>query len=136
MNAKGAADLRAIKAQWLSEARDQPWGHDWLNDYEARDTGTTRKFLEAASAATKSGRIGDRPDIQAMGEYLDARAKFQKILAARKSSGGSASLSAQSNDDLAGIWAQIVKVLVDQNITFGDVYHRMLENDDLTARID
>jgi hypothetical protein len=29
-----------------------------------------------------------------------------------------------------------VKVLVDQNITFGDVYHRMLENDDLTARID
>lgn len=135
MAVKGAADLRAIKAQWMNEVREQPWGHDWLNDYEARDAGTTRKFLEAATAATKDERIAGRPDIATMREYLDARTKFQKILAARKRGGGSASLSAQSNDDLAAIWAQITGVLVDQNVTFGDVYSRMLENDDLTARI-
>jgi hypothetical protein len=135
MQVKGAEDLRAIKAQWLQEAKSQPWGHDWLNDYESRDEGTVRKFLEAASAAVHDDRIASRPDIETMAEYLDARAKFQKILAARKANGGSASLTAQSNSDLAGIWAQITGILVDQNITFGDVYTRTLENDDLTARI-
>lgn len=135
MSVKQAADLRAIREEWFKENANQPWFHDWLNDYESRDEGTVRKFLEAATDAVDSPKTASRPDIQTMGEYLRAREAFQKILAERKANGGSAVLTAQSNIDLAQIWDQIVSELKDQNITFGDVYTRMLEHDDLTAKV-
>ncbi len=139
MEVKGAEDLRQIKQAWLQQVTDPKngpaWGQDWYNDYQARDEGTTRKFLQAAQAAVKDPTISKRPDIQTMGEYIQARDQFQKLLAARKANGGSASLTAQSNSDLAEIWGKVTGILIDQNVTFADVFSRSLENDDLTARI-
>lgn len=132
---KGGEQLAAVKRQWMDWARQQAWGKDWLQDFEQRDDGRVRKFLEAASDAVGDERLADRPDILAMREYLTNRAKLQQVLRERKAAGGAITLTAKANADLAGVWAQFVAYLKDRYVQFGDIYARELENDDMTAKV-
>jgi hypothetical protein len=132
---RGAEDLAAVKKGWFDWAQQQQWGKDWLNDYETRDDGRVRRFLEAAQDAVKDDRINSRPDVQAMQEYLANRAKLQQVLAARKRAGGAITLTAQANSDLAAVWAAFVADLKDRYVQFGDIWSRELENDDMTAKV-
>jgi hypothetical protein len=132
---KGGEPLLAVKRQWMDWARQQEWGRDWLADFETRDDGRVRKFLEAAQLAVTDKRLAGRPDIQAMNEYLTNRAKLQQVLAARKAAGGAITLTAKANADLAAVWSGFIAYLKDRYVQFGDVYSRELENDDMTAKV-
>lgn len=138
MDVKGASDLRAAKARYLETVTNPDtapaWGHDWLNDYDNRDFGKVRKFLEAAKAATLDKRTSARPDVVVMAEYLRARGLIRKRLLQRGNApGGSHTLA--GNDDIAAVWGQITGLLVDQNVTFSDIYARYLERDDLARAV-
>ncbi len=132
---RGAEDLAAVKKGWMEWARKQQWGQDWVRDYETRDDGRIRRFLEAAQDAVKDDRLAGRPDVRAMSEYLENRAKLQQVLRARKAAGGAITLTAKANADLAAVWAAFVADLKDRYVQFGDVWSRELENDDMTAKV-
>jgi hypothetical protein len=139
MAVKGAEDLRAIKSEWLAKVSDPKegpaWGQDWLNDYEERDAGKVRKFLTAAKTAVTDPRIAGRSDMKTMNDYLYAREQVRKVLQQRKAQGGSANITAKENGDIAAVWADVTGFLVDRDVTWADVYHRVLEGDDLLAKI-
>jgi hypothetical protein len=140
MNVKEAADLRAIKADWLRKTTDPDtgpkWGRDWYHDYLDRDEGKIVKFLEAARAATQDKSLSKRQDIQVLGQYLEARRAFKKILTERAAAGGAKSISSNPNSanyDVWVAWDGYMKVLRERSFQFEDIYTRYLENDDLTA---
>lgn len=132
---RGAEDLAAVKKGWFDWAQQQQWGKDWLRDYETRDDGRIRRFLEAAQAAVNDDRLSGRPDVQALNEYLTNRAKLQEVLRARKAAGGAITLTAKANADLAAVWGSFVAYLKDRYVQFGDIWSRELENDDMTAKV-
>lgn len=131
---KGAEDLRNIKDTWLRMVTGEggpSWGRDWYKDYLDRDDSKIVKFLEAARDAVADKRINQRPDMIALNTYLMGRDAMRNVLAQRKAAGGSGTLA--GNDDLEEVWAQFTSSIVEKYITFGDIYSRYLESDDLSA---
>lgn len=133
MQQAGASDLAEIKArtvQWLKDQYPQ-----WYYDYSSYDSGKVLKTVDALDKiVTDPGFAKDHqddPKWQAVATYLDYRDQIAKILAARKANGGSGSLTAQSNADVAQVWDGITAWLTESNTGFSDLYSRYLENDTL-----
>lgn len=107
----------------------------WLNDYEQNQGSRVGEFLRYASGVVNDKRFAKRGDMEGMRTYLQVRGMVQSLLAQRKAAGGAGSLSAQDNADVAKFWSAFGQYLKGRYVTFGDVYDRMLEHDDLTVRL-
>lgn len=133
MQQAGAQDLAEIKAQTVQWLKDQY--PEWYYDYSSYDSGKVLKTVDALDKiVTDPGFARDHqndPKWQAVATYLDYRDQIAKILAARKANGGSGSLTAQSNADVAQVWDGITSWLAESNTGFSDLYSRYLENDTL-----
>jgi len=125
LNSKGAEDLLAAKQQFIAElSAENP---DWATARGKIDTNKVDNFLKFAKEMTLDKRTAKRPDIKAVADYFAGREYIRGLLAQRKSQ----SLDNTENLDIKEKWDSFIGDLIDENITFGRVYTRILENDDL-----
>lgn len=119
------------KRQWLDYmAQNNP---DWYAAYMSPDRGKYMKRADVLEQAFQNkawmAQNGDRPVVKAVALYLDARKKIGQALLQRDQMGGSRSLDANSNDDLAELWDKFVTQLGAESPEFSDFYNRYFPND-------
>ncbi len=135
LNQSAAADLRQLKHEWIETVAGPggpEWGQAWYGDYQEFGSASVTDFLDAAKMVVNDDRTKDRGDVQALGVYLAARKSVRKLLQSRYRNNGSASLTAQSNADIAEVWGGLMTQLRQSNVFFEDYWSRYLERDDLT----
>jgi len=129
LNQKGAeylAEKKAKLVELLGQANPQ-----WYTSYININTGKIVSFLRYANDISSDPRISGRSDISTIKLYIAAREKTRMALANR----GSSSILSDENMDLRIAWDAFVGKLINSDITFGDIYSRILEKDDLSKGI-
>lgn len=130
LQVRGAQDLATIKRQFIEQhGAKHP---EWYADLNVVDRGAWNKKLTALTEIAADDRLAGREEIARLRQYMDARKIFVAELARREAAGGSATMNAASNMDLAGLWGQITGKLVEQSLPFGDLFYRYLERDPMT----
>ena len=71
-----------------------------------------------------------RPEVQGVASYITLRDAVVMALRARAASGGSGVLSASTNADLRQSFDALIGNLVQNNLAFGNTYHRFLSRDE------
>jgi len=123
---KGAEDLQALKVAVRDKLSEEfpLWAEDY-NSFNPKKTDETVAKMEKIVAASGEDRAG----WATLREYLDARRQIKELLAARDKAGGSASMQAQSNEDLRIVWETVVNSMVERDLAFEDIWHHYLERD-------
>ena len=130
----GLTSLNSVGAEFLQQqkqaitdaiAQDNP---AWFKSKSTINTAKVTRFLDYATKIVEDPRLADRPDIQSLKKYIQGRKMIQNILQGRPSS----SLNNSSNFDIKQQWYDFVGLLITNDVTFGDIHSRILENDDLS----
>jgi hypothetical protein len=119
------------KRQWLDYmSQNNP---DWYAAFVSPDRGKYMKRADVLEQALQDkawmAQNGDRAVVKAVALYLDARKKIGQALLQRDQMGGSRSLDANSNDDLAELWDRFTTQLGAESPEFSDFYNRYFPND-------
>jgi hypothetical protein len=124
----GAEDLKAMKAEAVSDLKEQYPG--WTTDYEtfARDIDTK---VEQMGTFAFNKEFDNRPDFAGLRQYLIIREMATQRLDENYLNGGSRSLQTQENTALREWFYSQVGQLVQSNPAFAEVYTRFLSNDTL-----
>jgi hypothetical protein len=126
LNSPGAEYLQQQKQALVDALKvDNP---EWFKSKSTITTAKVNRFLNYASTIIDDPRIANRSDIQSLKKYMQGRAMIQNMLDARSSQ----SLDNASNFDLKQQWYNFVGLLIANDVTFGDIHSRILENDDLS----
>lgn len=129
LNSKGAEYLAAKKRDFINNlTKENP---DWGAAYTQIDTGKVVKFLRFAAEVSADPRMAGRTDIQTLAEYTTGREWIVKQLQYRPTK----NLDADTNIDLREKWDAFVGQLLNKDVTFGDIYSRILDKDDLSRSI-
>ena len=128
LRVKEAEDLNALKQTLTNKiAEEYP---EWWRDFNARDDLKWPDRIKAMrDISTAVLRTEDRPDMEGVQDYLEARSLILEELNHRKQMGNSGSLDAKSNIDLMGLWEVLVARILEENIHFLPIYYRYLEGD-------
>lgn len=116
----------------LPDGSENPYYNEqWSRDFFTIDPKRYDRLVPGLTAVANSelAQLKNRSDLRRLQEYLGFRKAITTTLAARDKAGGSASLSAKSNVDLASAWGRIVDGLVESDTRFGDLYSRYLSRD-------
>lgn len=125
-NQSGAEYLRSKKQELVQVlSKENP---AWADSYNKIDGGKVAAFLSFAASVKDDPRIANRPDIQSLNQYMAGREVMRNILATRSSQ----SIDSAENIDLRIKWDELVNSLINQDVTFNDIYSRILDKDDLT----
>ena len=123
--------LNQAKQGWVREMRES--NPDWYAAYISPDRGKYMRrvdILEQALADKKwLAQNGNRPVVKSLKVYLDVRSQISDILMARKEAGGSSSLDANSNGDIAATFEQIRTQLALESPEFSQFMYRYFPND-------
>jgi predicted TIM-barrel fold metal-dependent hydrolase len=132
---KDAADLREAKNAIITSLMRQNTA--WRKDYNERDFDKTLRTVEAFSKIAPVVVKADpgRTDMKTMLLYLQGRQYFVEELRRRDAAGGSADITAKSNQDLAQLWDTVTARLREMDLHFDDIFSRHLENDNLRPMI-
>ena len=125
LNSKGAEDLLEAKRNFVAELSVE--NPDWGSERGKIDINKINNFLGFAKKATTDPRLKNRSDIKAMSDYLAGREYIRGLLAGRNSQ----TLTNDENLDIKEMWDEFIGGLLDEYLTFGKIYTRILENDDL-----
>lgn len=110
------------------KTRNFAWRDEW--DSYDRNFEDTIDDLRVVAADKDLSSDPTRQDIYWLGQYLLFRDMVTEELKRRREAGGSASISAQSNADLARVFGTAVLYIRHQNTYFDDyTYHGLLERD-------
>lgn len=95
--------VKQAKSLWVqSKAKENL---DWYSEYVSPDRAKYERRAEILDKALADKKWmadnGERPIVKSIALYLDARKQIAKVLDARDAAGGSRSLAAQSNADIA-----------------------------------
>lgn len=126
LNVKAASDLADMKRQFIEDLSIE--NPEWASVRRKLDAGKVINFLKIAQELTQDSRTKNRPDIQAVADYLQGREYVRSVLATRSSK----SIDAVANQDIKELWDAFTGGLIDEYISFSRIYTRILENDDLT----
>jgi len=123
INQKGAEDLKQIKASFRDQlGAENP---DWLKDYSTFDSSKMQAFLsQVAMPALKDGRLKNRSDIKAMGDYMQLRQKAMDIANAN-----GYSLGSDKAANLRDILAQAGQQLSADNLGFSQMWTRVFSRE-------
>lgn len=130
----GLTSLNSVGAEFLQQqkqaitdaiAQDNP---AWFKSKSTINTAKVTRFLDYAAKIVEDPRLKDRADIQSLKKYLQGRQMIQGILQNRPSK----SLDSSGNFDIKQQWFDFVGMLISNDVTFGDIHSRILENDDLS----
>jgi hypothetical protein len=129
LNSKGAEYLAAKKREFINNlTKENP---DWGAAYTQIDTGKVVSFLRYATEISADKRLAGRQDITTLSEYVAGREFIINQLQYRPTK----NLDADSNIDLREKWDTFVGQLLNKDVTFGDIYSRILDKDDLSRSI-
>ena len=109
---------------------------EWQVEYGKQDNSYYgENALDLQHVISDKKFVQDHPDtgwIPLAQQYLLTRNAVNDALTARKAAGGSESIQAKSNSDLATLWAMKKKQLADMDPTWNDIDSRFFSNDNLT----
>lgn len=135
----GAEDLKAMKKATVDTLADptmqdgvtpnQLYNPDWAKQYLTIDLSKDDRLASAMRNIAQTAELKDRPDIQGLQLYLDARDVIKGELAARKAAGGSDDINAQQNQDLRQIFQDNINSLTEQSLAFQALHDRWLSRD-------
>jgi len=128
LRVKEATDLAQMKRS-LTNAIGEKYPEWWRDFNERNDLKWPNRIKALRDISTAVLRTEDRPDMEGVRSYLEARATVLQELNHRKQVGGSATLGARSNQDLNSLWDSMVNRILEENIHFLPVYYRYLEGD-------
>lgn len=135
------AIVRVLSEETLPDGTENPYyNQKWSDAYSSMDMNKYSRNVQAwrqivddpelwSKAVNPDGTVGIRSDIFTMKTYLYYRDQMMTALAARSASGGSADMSAKSNDDLRTSWKEMVSSLIEQDTRFQTVHSRWFSND-------
>lgn len=126
LNSRRARDLAQMKKDFVADLEAE--NPAWAAARGKVDTNKIINFLKFAKTATEDPRLKDRPDIQSVSQYIEGRDLVMQELQNRKFKG----IDNRRNADLKDAWDAFVGELLDKDVTFANIYNRMLEKDDLT----
>lgn len=128
---KAAEDLRQAKKLLTAKiAEDHP---SWWQEFNQRDDLQAQRDRQSLRQIAADPTIGQRGDIAPLKDYFHMRDLMVQALSERVAAGGSGTLTASSNADLASVWDMLTGDLVASRVQFGPVYNRWLDRDVLTA---
>lgn len=116
----------------LPDNSENPYYNEaWSEDFFTIDRKRYDRLIPGLEAVANSelAQQKNRTDLRRLQEYLGYRRALTTLLAQRDKAGGSATLTAKSNADLASAWRRVVDGLVESDTRFGDLYHRYLSRD-------
>lgn len=133
VNQKGAEDLKEAKARFIDSQmywNQSPTGgqqlNPWFVDFNTHDLSRTTARLNGMSQIISDPRLQKRDDIRGLADYLAARSQMVDMMAAD----GIKTLNSNKAASLRGMWDTYVMGLREQNLSFADLYHRYLTNDE------
>ncbi|GAA4890935.1 hypothetical protein ACFPM3_20205 [Streptomyces coeruleoprunus] len=116
----------------LSDGSENPYYNEqWSQDYYSLDPRRYERLIPGLTEVAYSdmAKNPNRSDLRSLQTYLTARKVIKQELENRATSGGSRSLGAKKNSDLAANWARFVDSLIEADTRFGDLHHRYLNRD-------
>lgn len=116
----------------MPDGSENPYYNEqWSQDFFTIDSKRHDRLIPGLEAVANSelAKLKNRSDLRRLQEYLGYRRALTALLGQRDAAGGSASLAAKSNADLASAWGRVVDTLVESDTRFGDLYHRYLSRD-------
>lgn len=122
---KAASDLQATKQALVYYLANDPNYTGWYEDYTSTDESKWDHRINDFTALTRLDGMKDRPEIKALGEYLDARKSVVEALQEM----GAKRLDNQAASGLQAAFEAYATHLVESNPMFGAVYNRWLVND-------
>jgi hypothetical protein len=133
LRVKDAQDLAILK-QMLTQQLAEKYP-SWWRAFNERDDLKWNDTIKALSTIAFDPLMEDRPDMDGVQDYIEARQLMLAELNRRRQLGGSATLTATANQDLAILWGTIVDSILEDNVAFGPVYYRYLEGDPVTLKV-
>ncbi|PVU81317.1 hypothetical protein DDP54_15560 (plasmid) [Cellulomonas sp. WB94] len=132
VNSAGADQFKALKEKYVADLAGR--NKDWGAAYNSGLSGNTAvRFMSWAVEQVKEyPELGDRPDFQALAQYMQGRQMMQEQLAKL----GVKSITSQAAQDagLTEAWDTFTSTLVDSDLGFEQMWSRgRLENDNLTG---
>jgi hypothetical protein len=120
---KGAEDLAAIKREFKADlGAENP---EWFKDYNSFDPGKLQTFLDqVARPALSDGRLKNRPDIKALGDYLALRDEAMNL-----ANQNGYSLGSQQAAPLRAVLSETGAALAAQNLGFSQTWNRILQRE-------
>lgn len=129
LNSKGAEYLANKKRQFISQLSNE--NPAWGKSYGQIDSTKITSFLKYATKVVADPRLKMRSDILSLKDYLSGREWMRMQLSTRSSQ----NLDNPTNADLRLRWDEFTGALLNKDVTFGDIYNRILEKDDLSGGI-
>jgi hypothetical protein len=130
-NDPNMAVIKEAKAAWLDQMKTE--NLDWYSAYVSPDKAKYErraKLLETAFKDKKwMAQNGDRAVVKQALVYLDGRKQIAAILNERDAAGGSATLNAKSNADVAAVYQMFVDELTNGSPEFEQFINRYFAND-------
>ena len=128
-------EVKDVWKAWMAKAEQEnpEWYSEkigYSNEQSVRGTITALTKIATNDKYVKSSP--DKDMWLLVRDYLEKRQAVVDYLAGRKASGGSNTIDANSNSDVAEVWSAYVTKLVDSNTKFADLYNRWLDSDGLT----
>jgi len=110
---------------------------DWYSEYISPDRGKYERRARVLETALQDkawmSANGERPVVKSLAIYLDIRKKIAAILDQRDRLGGSGSMEAKSNADIADVFGAIKTQLVAESPEFGEFFNRYFLNDSVVV---
>jgi len=131
LRVKDAEDLANLK-RLITAALRQKYPA-WARAFAERNELKWQQRMESLRVISSNELMEDRPDMEGIQIYLQARGLIRQELNNRKQSGGSATLQALTNQDLLIAWETIVAKILSDNIAFAPIYFRYLEGDPVSG---
>jgi hypothetical protein len=123
INQKGAEDLKQIKDDFKNNLASE--NSDWFKEYSNFDKTKMQRFLDqVATPALKDGRLKNRSDIKAMGDYLQLRQKAMEIANAN-----GYSLTSTKAAPLRDVLSQAGASLAADNLGFSQMWTRLFSRE-------
>lgn len=125
---KGAEDLDMLRRSFIEELKGE--NEAWGQEFGSGGNNKVEAFLRwAEGEASRDSKLADRRDFRVLGDYVAGRQEIMAVLASRQYS----SLDHESNADVKQVWDAFVQQLIAEDIGFEQMYHRVLERDDLST---
>lgn len=130
-------DMRAAIAKLLGEptlpdgSANPYYNEEWSRDYYGLDPRRYERMIPGLTEIAYSDMANspNRSDLRSLQTYLTGREAIRQELERRAADGGSKSLGAKANADLASNWGRFVDGLIEADTRFGDLHHRYLNRD-------
>lgn len=126
LQSSGAEDLNTVTKAY--RARLGAENSAWLSEWGQRGNQLQNLVTVAQTEWSKSSDLKNRPDMQALRSYLEARKAVKAVLKSRDS-------SLESDDQIRAVWEAYTASLVRSNVGFEQMWNRVLENDDLSQEL-